>query len=103
MTETDSITRNETLIDEFIGEIILVKETCLKEAIAVSRFPMIASVPEVSLDKILELLENDNICGISGYAINENAKELLAIKALCQNNDITVNTFEPAIPGQILN
>lgn len=100
VTEADSITRNETLIDKYIGEIILVKETCLKESIAVSRFPMIASVPEVSLDKILELLGNDNICGISGYAINENAKELLAIKALCQNNDITVNTFEPAIPWE---
>ncbi|MCI9066376.1 MAG: bifunctional phosphoribosyl-AMP cyclohydrolase/phosphoribosyl-ATP pyrophosphatase, partial [Lachnospiraceae bacterium] len=100
VTEADSITRNEALIDAYIGEIILVKETCLKESIAISRFPMIASVPEVSLDKILELLGNDNICGISGYAINENAKELLAIKALCQNNDITVNTFEPAIPWE---
>ena len=100
VTEADSITRNENLIDEYISEIILVKETCLKESIAISRFPMIASVPEVSLDKILELLSNDNICGISGYAINENAKELLAVKALCQNNDITVNTFEPAIPWE---
>ena len=100
VTEADSITRNEALIDEYISEIILVKETCLKESISISRFPMIASVPEVSLDKILELLSNDNICGISGFAINVNAKELLAIKALCQNNDITVNTFEPAIPWE---
>ncbi|MDE7199409.1 MAG: bifunctional phosphoribosyl-AMP cyclohydrolase/phosphoribosyl-ATP diphosphatase HisIE, partial [Lachnospiraceae bacterium] len=37
---------------------------------------------------------------VSGYAINENAKELLAIKTLCQNNDITVNTFDPAIPWE---
>ena len=97
VTEVESITRNETLIDAYIGEILLVKETCLKEAISVSRFPMIASVPEVSLDKLLELLSNDNIFGISGFAINENAKELLSIKALCQNNDIRVNTFEPAV------
>lgn len=97
VTEVDSITRNEALIDEYIGEIILAKETCLKEAIAVSRFPMIASVPEVSLDKLMELLSYDNISGISGYAINVNVKELLAVKALCRNNDITVNTFEPAI------
>ena len=100
VTEADSITRNEALIEEYIGEIILVRETCLKESIAVSPFPMIASVPEVSLDKIMEILSNDNICGISGKAINENAKELLAIKALCQNNDIAVNTFEPAIPWE---
>lgn len=97
VTEADTIVRNEALIEAYIEEIILVKETGLKEAIAVSRFPMVASVPDVSLDKILEMLSLDNICGISGYAINENAKELLAIKSLCQNNGIVVNTFDPAI------
>ncbi len=100
VTEVSGITENEELIDACVDEIILVKETCLKEAIAVSRFPMIASVPEVSLDKILEILANDNICGISGYAINENAKELLPIKSLCRNNDIAVNTFEAALPWE---
>lgn len=97
ITEADSIVRNETLLQEYVDEIILVKETCLKEAIGVSSIPMIASVPEVSLDKIMEILSCENICGISGYAINENAKELLAVKSLCQNNGIAVNTFEPAI------
>ena len=100
VTEVSAITENEELIEAYVDEIILVKETCLKEAISVSRFPMIASVPEVSLDKILEILSNDNICGISGYAINENAKELLPIKQLCQNNDIPVNTFEAALPWE---
>lgn len=100
VTEVSAITDHEELIEAYIDEIILVKETCLKEAIAVSRFPMIASVPEVSLDKILEILSKDNICGISGYAINENAKELLPIKELCKNNDIAVNTFESALPWE---
>lgn len=97
VTEADVIRRQEELLDDYVEEIILVKEKELKEAISTSKIPMIASVPEVSLDKILELLSKDNICGISGYAINENAKELLAIKSLCQNNGIAVNTFEPAI------
>lgn len=100
VTEVAAITEHEALIEEYVDEIILVRETCLKEAIAVSRFPMIASVPEVSLDKILEILSKDNICGISGYAINENAKELLPIKSLCQNNGIPVNTFEAAFPWE---
>ena len=97
VTEADSIVRNEKLLQEYVDEIILVRENCLKEAIGVSSMPMIASVPEVSLDKIMEILSCENICGISGYAINENAKELLAVKSLCQNNGIAVNTFEPAI------
>ncbi len=97
VTEAETITRNEALLAEYVCEIILVKEKELKNAIAVSRLPLIASVPEVSLDKLMELLAHENVCGISGYAINENAQELLAIKSLCQNNGISVNTFEPAI------
>lgn len=97
VTEVDTILRNEELLESYVSEIILVHERELKDAIAASRFPMIASLPEVSLDKLLELLSKDNICGISGYAINENARELLAIKSLCQSNDIAVNTFTSTI------
>lgn len=95
--EVDTILHNEELLDAYVSEIILIRENRLKDAIASSKYPMIASVPEVSLDKLLELLSRDNICGISGHAINENAKELLAIKSLCQSNGIPVNTFEPAV------
>ena len=97
VTEADDIVRNTKLLEEDVEEIIFVTETYLKEALQVSEIPMIASVPEVSLDKLMEILSKKNICGISGYAINENAKELLSIKSLCQNNGIKVNTFEPAI------
>ena len=97
VAEAAEITNNNDILEEYVGDIILVKEKELKNAVGASEFPMIVSVPEVSLDKILELLSNDNICGISGCAINENARELLAIKTLCQNNGILVNTFEPAI------
>ncbi len=98
--DVKEITENEALIEEYVEELILVKERFIKEAVAVSRFPMIVSVPEVSLDKIMEMLSNKNICGISGYAINANAKELSAIKHLCQTNGIPVNTFESKIPWE---
>ena len=97
ISEIDEITENEAMIDDYVDKLILVKERCIKEAVTVSRFPMIVSVPEVSLDKIIELLSSENICGISGYAINENAKELLAVKTLCQANGIAMNTFEAGI------
>ncbi len=97
VSKVEDITHNEKQLKEYVDDIILVREKGLKEIVSVSKSPVIVSIPEVSLDKILELLSLDNICGISGYAINENAKELLAIKSLCQNNGIDVNTFEPAI------
>lgn len=100
--EISEITDHKELIENYVEELILVKERCIKEALLTSDFPMIVSVPEVSLDKILELLSKPNICAISGYAINENAKELSAIKALCQTNGIQVNTYEARIPWEEL-
>ena len=97
VTEAAVITDNESILEQYVSDIILLKEKELKKAVKISKFPLIVSVPEVSLDKILELLSNDNICGISGYAINENARELQAIKSLCQNNGIQINMLEPAI------
>ncbi|MCM1173944.1 MAG: bifunctional phosphoribosyl-AMP cyclohydrolase/phosphoribosyl-ATP diphosphatase HisIE [Blautia sp.] len=97
ISDVREITDNEELLETYVEELILVKERCIKEAAAVSAVPMVVSVPEVSLDKILELLSRRNICGISGYAINENAKELLAIKKLCQTNGIPVNTYAAKI------
>lgn len=97
ISDAKEITSQEELIDTYVSELILVKEKGIKNAVSVSRFPMIVSVPEVSLDKILELLSIKNICGISGYAINENAKELSAIKSLCRANGIPVNTLRAKI------
>lgn len=97
IASANEIVRNEELIEAYVDELILVKEHGIKEAAAVSRFPLIISVPEVSLDKILEMFSKEIICGISGNAINENAKELLAIKSLCQSNGIAVNTFEAKV------
>ncbi|MBD5520513.1 MAG: bifunctional phosphoribosyl-AMP cyclohydrolase/phosphoribosyl-ATP diphosphatase HisIE [Lachnospiraceae bacterium] len=98
ISSANEIVKNEEIIGEYVEELILVKEHGIKEAASISRFPVIVSVPEVSLDKILEMLSKESICGISGNAINENAKELLAIKSLCQANGIAVNTFEARIP-----
>lgn len=100
IASADEIVKNEKLIDMYVEELILVKEHGIKEAAAVSKFPLIVSVPEVSLDKILEMFSTESICGISGNAINENAKELLAIKSLCQSNGIAVNTFEAKVLWQ---
>ena len=95
-TEIDTILENKGLLDEFVDELILVNAAALRESIHIwdGNAPILAMLPEVSLDKLIEILSDSAICGIAGHAINENAKELSAIKILCQENGIKVNTFE---------
>ena len=94
----EEIQANEAILSEYVNEVILISEKTIKQAIEISKMPFIVTLPEVSLDKILELLSVEHIAGITGPAVNENAKELNDIKDLCSGNGIAVHTFEPEIP-----
>lgn len=96
--DAETILKNRELIEAYVGELILVNETSLRESIGKwqGSTHILVSLPEVSLDKLMEILSAPCICGITGYAINENIRELHSIKMLCQDNGITVNTYEAA-------
>lgn len=94
--DTKNILEHQELIEEYVGELILVKASSLRESLDKwkGETQILTLLPEVSLDKLIEILSNKCICGITGYAINENAKELPAIKNLCEGNGIKVSTFK---------
>lgn len=102
IAEAHEIETNEALLSEFVDQVILIDERTIKQAISVSKMPVIVTLPEVSLDKIIELLSCEIIVGVTGPAINANAKELNDIKDLCAGNGVCVRTFEPAIKWEEL-
>lgn len=102
IAEASEIEKNADILTEYVSQVILLDEKTIKQAIAVSPIPMIVTLPEVSLDKIIELLSCENIASVSGAAINANVKELINIKDLCAGNGVCVKTFEPAIKWEEL-
>ena len=102
IAEAHEIETNEALLAEFVDQVILIDERTIKQAVSVSRLPVIVTLPEVSLDKIIELLSFEIISGVTGPAINANVKELNDIKDLCAGNGVCVKTFEPAIKWEEL-
>ncbi len=97
IAQASELETNKDILSEFVDEVVLIDEKTIKQAIEVAFLPVIVTLPEVSLDKIIELLSSENIAGVTGPAINANAKELNDIKDLCAGNGISVHTFEPAI------
>lgn len=102
IAEASEIERNAALLTEFVEEVILLNAKTIKQAVEISMLPVIVTLPEVSLDKIIELLSYDAIAGITGSAVNENAKEINNIKDLCAGNGVKVRTFEPAVTWEEL-
>ena len=90
------------VLTKLVSEIVLVNEKTIKLAMEVSPLPVIVTLPEVSLDKIIELLSCQIISGVTGPAINANVKELNDIKDLCADNGVSVRTFEPEIKWEEL-
>lgn len=87
----DAVTEHRELILRYVDEMILMDKTAIREAVQIPDVPTLISIPDVSLDKIIELLQYDAICGITGTAVNDNVKELGGIKKLCSENGIPVN------------
>lgn len=94
----EELSANAELLAECVGELILIREKAIKPVLSLSKQPVIVTLPEASLDKIIELLAYENVSGVTGHAINANARELEDIKELCEGNGISVNTLKPTIP-----
>lgn len=85
------------LLTQYISELVSLDELSLKESLAVIEIPMLAMLPQISLDKMLQIMNLKGISGLSGDLINDNSKEINSLKKLCKENGIGVNTFEPEL------
>ena len=102
IVNASEIEENQETLSEFAEEIILVNAKDIKRAMELSRLPVVVTLPEVSLDKLIELLSFEIISGITGPAVNENAREISDIKELCADNGVKVRTLTPAVTWEEL-
>ena len=93
----DSIYAHKELIETYVSEMILLNKAAIKESYFACSVPTIISLPEVSLDKLFEILGNASVSGITGNAVNDNAKEITAMKTICKSNGIAVHMTEPSL------
>lgn len=94
----DNLAINKDALEEYASELILIDEFALKNNLGASVLPCIVFLPEISLDKMMMMMEKPNVSGISGNIVNENAKEIVALKSICKERNIKVRQFEPLIP-----
>ena len=86
----------ENIIKEFACETIYLGNK-FKEAFAISPVPVMAYLPDVSLDKLIEMMLQKNVCGVAGEMVNKNAKEIDSLKMLLKSNGIPMAALEASI------
>ena len=85
---------NKAILEENASELVLIDEHALKNCLGASTLPCIVFLPEISLDKLLSMMEKPNVSGLSGNIVNENCKVITALKSLCRERGISVHSFE---------
>ena len=98
-TTQDYLT-NHTILKELVSELVILNHQTVKEVLADTNIPIIAMIEELSLEKLIELLAQNPIHGISGTIMNHNYKEIAALKTICSERNIPVNSYENVMPWE---
>ena len=89
-------TQFSDLIEEYACESIYLGSK-FKEAFAIYPVPVIACLPDVSLDKLIEIMMQKNVIGVAGEMVNKNANEIDSLKMLLKGNGISMAALEANI------
>ncbi|MCR4651758.1 MAG: bifunctional phosphoribosyl-AMP cyclohydrolase/phosphoribosyl-ATP diphosphatase HisIE [Lachnospiraceae bacterium] len=76
------------LIKKYADGIIYMDAKTVREALEITPVGIMAMLPEVSLDKILNISAENKVIGIAGDVISDNADDLEKIKTLLEENGI---------------
>jgi len=80
----EEIKTNNDLISTYCDMVLLVNPAKVHDSAAASSVPMMVALPELTLDKMIQVLQIENIYGISGEAVTKNAAELTALKGILE-------------------
>lgn len=94
--DAEALSVNKELIDKYVSGMILMNPHEIHKTMDVSSLPFYVHASQIALDKMLDLFKYDTVCGITGNAINDNCKEINALKELCEQNNIPVKNLKAA-------
>lgn len=97
IASADNLTISREMIETYASGLVLMDEHALKNCLGMCDLPIITMIPDVSLSKIFTILEMYHVAGVSGNIVNQNAKEIFALKQLCKERGLPVRVFEPVM------
>ncbi len=86
--DANDLSNYKDVLDEYISGILFLNTNDIRNAINFTNLPVMLSLPELPLNKLMELLKMDNVSGITGDVINENIVELNSMRDIFEDNDI---------------
>lgn len=93
-SEISVLDENSDLIKEYISGLILMNPHFIRETMEILDTPFYVQINDIALNKLLEIFEHENVCGVTGNAINNSTAEIPALKDLCVANNMSIERLE---------
>jgi len=90
------LAENRDLLEKYVSGLVLMNPHQIRETMAITELPIIVQINQIALNKLLEIFGYVSVCGVTGNTINDNIHEILSLKALCMQNDISVEALQAA-------
>lgn len=91
------VAEHKELLEQYVSMLLLMNAHMIRETAAITSLPVIVQINQLALNKLLEVFAYDNVAGVTGNTINDNVKEILALKDICKENGILVESLEAAL------
>lgn len=92
--ETYALEGNLELIQKYVSALLLLNPHVVRDAAELLEIPFYVQINQVALNKLMDIFSFENVCGVTGNCINDNVKEILTLKQLCQENGLPVVTLD---------
>ena len=95
VASVDEVSANKELIASYCDMVLLVNPVKVHDtAAATSPQPLMVCLPELTLDKMINVLQIENLYGISGEAVTKNAAELNSLKNILEENGVKITRLQ---------
>ncbi len=88
------IKENLALVEKYVSGMLLMNPHQIRETMDVTSLPFLVQINQIALNKLIEIFAYESVCGVTGNTINENVNEILALKKLCKEHNIPVESFQ---------
>lgn len=90
------LAQHKEFLEQYVSGFVLMNPHQIRETLAITGLPLYVQINNIALNKLMEIFAYDNVCGVTGNAINDNYKDIMSLKNLCKENGIRVELFEAA-------
>lgn len=93
-SDPNIIKDNLELVNTYISELLLMNTHLIRETQEIVQMPFLVQVNQIALNKLIEIFSYEYVSGVTGNTMNDNLKEIPALKELFKENGIAVGILE---------